>query len=69
MAAVGWVIVAVVAGCCCWILCRGGVKVDCGDMGSFKAEAIALEVLLDDVVLLCNRTGYFVACHINPIFP
>ena len=56
LAAVGWIIVAVVDGVC-WLVGRGGKKVDCGEMGSFMAEAIALGFLLDNVLLLCNHKG------------
>ena len=56
MAAVGWVIVPVLFGCFC-LLGKGGVEVDCGEMGSFKAEATALDILLDNVLLLFNHNG------------
>ena len=52
----GWIIVASVDGFC-WLLGRGGSRVDCGDMGSFLAEAVAVGILVDNVPRLCNHNG------------
>ena len=55
-AAVGWVIVAVVDGGC-WLLGKGGNKVECGEAGSFLVEALAFETLIDNVTTLCIQSG------------
>ena len=55
-ASAGWVIVAVYGGKC-WLLGRGGVLIEAGDMGSFMAEALGLDILMKKVLILCKHRG------------